>query len=159
MNSFNDPVCSIHKNHLKDNPEHWCKEVLLYSPNNPDYHPESRVHLYTKPALTPENKLITEALKSIVEERQRQVSTEGYSEEHDDEHTNFALCRAGAAYSLAASGVWRGSGITDIMSKPMYFPKDWDFKPDPVDQRKNLVKAAALILAEIERLDRRKNKK
>lgn len=54
MNNFNDPVCSVHKNHLKDNPEHWCKEVLLYSPNNPDYNPESRVHLYAKPALTPE---------------------------------------------------------------------------------------------------------
>lgn len=101
---------------------------------------------------------VSQGAIDILEERQRQIEVEGYSEEHDDEHTNFALCRAGAAYSIAASGVWRGSGITSIMSKPIYFPKEWDFKPDPVDQRKNLVKAAALILAEVERLDRKRDK-
>ena len=42
-------VGSIHKAHL--NPykaEHWCKEVLLYSPKSPHDSPQHRIILYTK---------------------------------------------------------------------------------------------------------------
>ena len=38
---------SIHKCHLNTNEELWCKDVLLYSPNNPGDNPERRVNIYT----------------------------------------------------------------------------------------------------------------
>lgn len=38
----------------------------------------------------------------IALERDRQVMTEGYSPQHDDEHTNGELCGAAAAYAFVA---------------------------------------------------------
>jgi hypothetical protein len=40
-------VGSINKAHLKQTGEPWCKEVLLYSPNNDADFPDSRVTVYT----------------------------------------------------------------------------------------------------------------
>ena len=40
-------VGSLHKNHVQtDNKEHWCKEILLYSPNNPGDAPQQRIDVY-----------------------------------------------------------------------------------------------------------------
>jgi hypothetical protein len=43
------PVGSILRENLKPKGDgsHWCREVLLYSPDNPGDRPESRVTLYT----------------------------------------------------------------------------------------------------------------
>jgi hypothetical protein len=41
------PVCSINKAHLKQQDGPWCKEALLYSPDNQGDSPGSRVMLYT----------------------------------------------------------------------------------------------------------------
>ncbi len=40
------PIGSIHKSHLKPMPEPWCKEILLYSANNPGDYPENRISVY-----------------------------------------------------------------------------------------------------------------
>jgi len=50
-----EPVAEVHKNHLlpAENGKHWCREVLLYSGNNPgDFlnGKNTRVKLYTHPA-------------------------------------------------------------------------------------------------------------
>lgn len=82
------------------------------------------------------------ALADIAAERERQKSVKGYSIEQDDTYTCSELAAAAICY-------------IEPMEAESYWPVDWhddSFKPS--DYRRNLVKAAALIVAEIERLDR-----
>jgi hypothetical protein len=86
------------------------------------------------------------AARDVMAERQRQISAEGWTPEHDDaEEPGGALAVAAACYALGATFV-SGSDV-DIWP----WDRDW-WKPR--DARSNLVRAGALILAEIERLDR-----
>lgn len=87
------------------------------------------------------------AARDVLAERRRQIEAEGCTPEHDDEHARFELARAGACY--AEYGNWPAHSEVPPNSWP--WPAAW-WKPS--DYRRNLVKAAALILAEIERLDR-----
>jgi hypothetical protein len=98
---------------------------------------------------------LSSAATDVLAERQRQKDVEGWTPEHDDEHATGAMARAAAAYAIVGSS--DGRNITDDGSTPSVieriWPWDWSwFKPK--DRRRNLVKAGALILAEIERLDR-----
>lgn len=79
----------------------------------------------------------------ISQERQRQVTQEGWTPEHDDEHVNGELAIAAAVYATPAN--------IRIVSA---WPFDDGFKPTPTDRIRELVKAAALIAAEIDRLQR-----
>lgn len=89
------------------------------------------------------------AIDDIAAERQRQIDAEGWTPEHDDEHTDGALAKAAACY--AAPRMHADPRI----ATPIGWPGDWDFKWwRPTDRRRDLVKAGALIVAEIERLDR-----
>ena len=88
-----------------------------------------------------------QALYDIVAERIRQVDAEGWTAEHDDAHKDMSLSRAAACYALNASGA--------LQEVRKVWPDSWDdgwFKPR--DTRRDLIRAAALILAEIERMDR-----
>ncbi|MCE9664492.1 hypothetical protein LY622_13720 [Halomonas sp. M5N1S17] len=83
---------------------------------------------------------------AVYHERMRQLSTEGFSRERDDEYQHAELAYAAASYAYQAANT-----CTD--NAPAIWP--WDRKWwKPSDPRRNLVKAGALILAEIERLDR-----
>jgi hypothetical protein len=74
----------------------------------------------------------------IEEERVRQMLEEGYSPEHDDGHEDGELRRAAAAYSLQDHRLW---------------PWDDDsWKPRTI--RRDLLRSAALLIAEVQRLDR-----
>ncbi|EAT5396735.1 ead/Ea22-like family protein [Salmonella enterica subsp. enterica] len=87
------------------------------------------------------------AILDVIAERQRQQSVEGWMPEHDDEHCNGELAMAAVCYINETGTVNRNGG------KPWGWP--WDaswWKPNA--RRRNLVKAGALILAEIERIDR-----
>lgn len=89
-------------------------------------------------------------IERIAAERQRQVDVEGWTPEHDDEHTNGELAQAAIAY--ATVGAQRSQA--DVARA--YFPREWhpdSWKPsdDPI---RNLEKAGALIAAEIDRLER-----
>ena len=86
----------------------------------------------------------TSAMAAVLAERQRQIDVEGWTPEHDDEHDIGELAIAAACYVTAAP-----EGFSDIVQWP-WAAKWWK----PGDPRRNLVKAGALILAEIERLDR-----
>jgi hypothetical protein len=92
-------------------------------------------------------------LSDIAAERNRQVESEGWTPEHDDEHdSDLALARAAACYALAGMG---GNGpfwISPLQVPQQVWPYRWEWKPK--DRRSNLVRAAALLVAEIERLDR-----
>lgn len=92
----------------------------------------------------------TAAARDVLAERQRQVSAEGWTPEHDDAHTPGTLSQAAGCY-IDWNG-WEAEYQTEG-SRPINWP--WDAKWwKPSDERRNLVKAGALILAEIERLDR-----
>lgn len=89
---------------------------------------------------------MTKAKEDVVSERERQKSVLGWSEQHDDAHDQGQLAVAASCYA-------RNAGLEDP-NPPTGWP--WDEKWwKPKSQREDLVRAGALILAEIERLDRR----
>lgn len=88
----------------------------------------------------------------IEEERLRQVEKEGWTSEHDDKHTEEELAAAAVCY--ASPEKWRDYYDKDD-DIPLCWPwsKAW-WKPTPYDRIKELMKAGALIAAEIDRLQR-----
>lgn len=102
-----------------------------------------------EPVLQPERVPLTEAARDVLTERQRQISTEGWTPEHDDEHSQGEMAEAAACYAASANV----PAILKRLQAPGFWPwaaKWWK----PSDTRRDLIKAGALILAEIERLDR-----
>lgn len=106
----------------------------------------------------------------IAAERQRQISKEKWSEKHDDGHNQRELARAAHSYvghyvhrawvftnELEMPGVRDGEKDYRNEEAPEYWPwdeKDWN----PQEPLRDLVKAGALIAAEIDRLQRAKRK-
>lgn len=91
------------------------------------------------------------ALADVAAERQRQIEAEGWAPEHDDEHRNGELATAAACY--AAPGAVEWGSWTSRARRSLKWP--WDRRWwKPKGDRRDLVRAAALIIAEIERLDR-----
>ena len=116
------------------------------------------------------------AIELITEERARQISDEGWSEEHDHSHTDGALATAAACYALPPHRrgmdrrqmpVSNARGLADPDAfvwveklVPCGWPFDCEFwKPSPDDRVRELVKAGALIAAEIDRIQRAVNSK
>lgn len=98
------------------------------------------------------------ALSDIAAERRRQIEIEGWTPEHDDRHDTGELARAASCYALSASeeGVAVEDFLYDDNGAPLC-PRWWPWDTDwwkPSGDRRDLVKAGALIVAEIERLDR-----
>ena len=82
----------------------------------------------------------------IAAERERQIADKGYTPNHDDTHTLGQLAEGATCYAYAAD-----YDRCDI-------PPNWPFE-DPAwkpcdDPIRNLVKAGAMIAAEIDRLQR-----
>ncbi len=86
---------------------------------------------------------VPQAWLDVQAERRRQITAEGWTPDHDDLYCAAELPRAAAAYIL--------SGANDEAPAIWPFSAKW-WKPR--DARSNYVRASALILAEIERLDR-----
>lgn len=96
----------------------------------------------------------TRAVRDVLAERRRQVEALGWTPQYDDRHTGGALALAAAAYARHA-----GSDEDDRQVNSGFSPEDlWTLNGShpwrPSTPRRDLVKAGALILAEIERLDR-----
>jgi hypothetical protein len=109
----------------------------------------ARLLTQCQPGRVSQIKATSAAMVSIIDERIRQIEIEGWSAEHDDLHNAGELGRAAACYAV-------GEMIHDASTDGPVWPwsEDW-WKPSwPIDRRKELVKAGALIVAEIERLDR-----
>lgn len=99
------------------------------------------------------------AIKDVIHERQRQISQEFYSTENDDEYKQNELLRAAVCYAenvVRRGWVFDSNFGPDIYQEeeaPDLWPWDLDFWK-PKSPRRDLVRAAALIIAEIERIDR-----
>ncbi len=88
---------------------------------------------------------LSPAARDVLSERQRQINAEGWTPEHDDTHSNGSLGMAAACYCEPRYRFYA--------EPPAPWP--WDKKWwKPSDRRRDLIKAGALILAEIERIDR-----
>jgi hypothetical protein len=108
----------------------------------------------------------TAAARDVLAERQRQISAEGWTPEHDDQHAGGEMAMAAACYA-AHSSAWQAinytmkPGVPGVLSRLLsaqeFVSRMWPWDREwrkPKDERRNLVRAGALILAEIERLDR-----
>lgn len=91
----------------------------------------------------------TQAAQDVLAERQRQISAEGWTLDHDDNEHNGgpALARAAGCYLLF------GDAYPNAGQPPPHWPWDAEWWK-PKNYRRDLVRAAALTIAEIERLDR-----
>jgi hypothetical protein len=97
---------------------------------------------------------VPQAWLDVQAERRRQVEAEGWSQEHDDEHACDEIAAFACFYAMPpaardwdASSTGYGSALGEAI-----LPEGW--QPKTGDRRRELVKSGALILAEIERLDR-----
>ncbi|MGZ2915287.1 hypothetical protein [Pseudomonas aeruginosa] len=94
---------------------------------------------------------VPQAWLDVQAERRRQVEAEGWTPEHDDAHSHGEMARAAACYALAGSSAPNDGTAALLVSLACPWDEQW-WKPTTT--RRDLVKACALGLAEIERLDR-----
>ena len=88
----------------------------------------------------------------VISERNRQSEVEGFSADRDDLYTDFQLSRAASVYAQIA-GYSNAARNAQAYIGHSQWP--WDYVwLKPTTRRHDLVKAAALLFAEIERLDR-----
>lgn len=95
-------------------------------------------------------------IEIIAEERKRQIEKEGWTAEHDSEHSANDLAIAAGHYAMPEEA--RTFMLTE---EGEYLPIFWPFdskwwKPSPNDRVKELAKAGALIAAEIDRIQNKK---
>lgn len=88
----------------------------------------------------------------IAAERQRQIDVEGWTPAHDDHHREGEMTRSAICYADYAIG--RVLGAPHLAHLPTRWPWSADWWKPSVDPVRNLVKAGALIAAEIDRLRR-----
>lgn len=91
---------------------------------------------------------MTQAELDVLAERKRQIEVEGYDASHDDMATKGQIAGAAACYAIYGVDHWAAKQAAGHL-----WPWDIEYWK-PTSRRKDLVKAAALLLAEIERLDR-----
>lgn len=101
---------------------------------------------------------LSRAASDMLAERRRQIEVEGWTADHDNRHDRGEMADAAACYAATERVFFAdhhnvGRGYEAFTTYRDAWP--WaDLWWKPKDRRNNLVRAAALILAEIERLDR-----
>lgn len=102
---------------------------------------------------------LSPAAADVLAERHRQIAIKGWTLAHDDEQNQYgdlviaASCYARHAYSRG----WVYNPESPERYQDAEIPDDWPWDDTwwkPTDPRRDLVKAAALLLADIERRDR-----
>lgn len=99
-----------------------------------------------------------------MEERERQISQEGWTPAHDDQHLDYELARAGAVYADASGCIAAGATPEEVKHSILTYgcESPWPWEPEWLKLDENpihsLVKAGALIAAEIDRLNRLNSK-
>lgn len=104
--------------------------------------------------------LFGDGAADVLTERLRQVRKEGWSAEHDAEHGDGSLAMAAALYAAPEPLFKRSEDANDEVDDasfdyvdPWPWDKDWD-KRSKHSRRRCLEIAGALILAELDRMDR-----
>ena len=90
----------------------------------------------------------------IAEERQRQIEVEGWTKKHDAQHKDGELAKAAICYAEPTPH-YREVNRHVLFRVPnhVFWPQTWDLKWfKPTNRIRDLVKAGALIAAEIDRL-------
>lgn len=108
--------------------------------------------LYSDPAFD-QGPELTQAAFDVISERFRQLDDEGFNRDRDDQYQDGELAAAAASYAAIAEDIIQGDKSALDGQPPAFWPwsEEW-WKP--TTPRRDLVKAGALILAEIDRLDR-----
>ncbi|EPB9496347.1 hypothetical protein [Pseudomonas aeruginosa] len=119
------------------------RSVVLYLRTEPTDDDLRAIHDGLRSLAAAPGKEVPQAWLDVQAERRRQITAEGWTPDHDDLYCAAELPRAAAAYIL--------SGANDEAPAIWPFSAKW-WKPR--DARANYMRAGALILAEIERLDR-----
>ena len=136
----------------------WCKRRGLHTDG-------ARVENWREAIATQQGlDSLTSAARDVLVERQRQIEAEGWKTERDDVYDTGEIALAAACYAAhsascaaikaphTAPGVFvRTRSAQDFVGEMWPWSEDW-WKPS--GHRRNLEKAGALILAEIERIDR-----
>lgn len=115
---------------------------------------------YVNPAAEPDEVPVVvsaDGIGLIQQERFRQVNVEGWTSKHDDAHARGEMMSAAMDYVAECKRILRGHDVS-IQEENTGIPWGWPWeaswwKPSPHPIR-NLVKAGALIAAEIDRLQR-----
>jgi hypothetical protein len=111
-----------------------------------------------RPDDTADRQPLTRAASDVMRERARQIHVERWTPGHDDDYTGGTLAQAGACYALAAVAEQPGCSESRARNCRLAAADYWPLESNswkPGSARRMLVKAAALLLAEIERIDRR----
>lgn len=108
--------------------------------------------LASRPTLGPQDEEQRDGVSLIAAERARQVSVEGWTPKHDDSHLDAEMIEAARGYLSAAFLAERGRRW--VGDPPPLWPWNQSWWKPSIDPVRNLVKAGALIAAEIDRLQR-----
>ena len=92
-------------------------------------------------------------IERIHEERTRQITTEGWSSSHDDEHPEMTLWRAGTCYETAGD-MNANYGTDHRLVKPEIWPWEDEWWKPATNAIRNYEKAGALFKAEADRFRR-----
>jgi len=95
-------------------------------------------------------------VNQVAAERERQKHIEGWTPENDDGYTFGEIAKAASYYATYASGKMLHRAAVG-MREDREAPEGWPWAAEwwkPTTRRRDLIKAAAFIVAEIERLDR-----
>jgi len=101
--------------------------------------------------------LASKAADDVLAERRRQVEAEGWTPSHDDNYSG-EMALAASSYALAAATGMQHRPEPDVYTSTIQPGNRWPWDRKwwkPTNPRRDLVKAGALILAEIERVDRK----
>lgn len=110
------------------------------------------------------------AMVAVLTEKKRIVDVEGYTPAHDDKLEHRELARAGMAYAQHyVERQWLYTGLDGkgacaepeqygLDEAPSVWPDEWADGWKPKNPRRDLLRAAALLLCEIERIDRQADK-
>ncbi|EBI1834874.1 hypothetical protein OD214_000676 [Salmonella enterica] len=98
---------------------------------------------------------VSAALADIIAERQRQITGEGFTPEQDDKYDREELVSAAISYIRLAT-IWKDKDPDSYRKSSA--PMSWPWSPEwwkPTNPRRDMIKGIALLIAALERRDRK----
>ncbi|EQA4953210.1 hypothetical protein [Salmonella enterica] len=133
------------------------RDGLAYALNNvPAYYDLSAELIADEIFNNKENTLqVSATLADIIAERQRQITDEGFTPEQDDKYDREELVSAAISYIRLAT-IWKDKD--PVSYRNCCTPMSWPWSPEwwkPTNPRRDMIKGIALLIAALERRDRR----